>query len=277
MYFVIMSCLTPLSPLQVSILNADFGNQLYQASYGQMVAEQHDAAFYAHFLDAQYRTGKEATMAPPDHEVQGASAIRKYLDPSFLWELLPDSHPDKQTCARGNVTFTKRVFDIKHPDHTAQAYNTNILDFIHPDQGKYDCLVILGFYKNIYPCTTTTKSMWDAIESEIEQAKSMKSYRRDTAAQARDKKNRNTYTHYKFMATHQDDFVSDHRKSPIIFKRTKPKPVPSVKKKPPIDMIIGDTSYNRDNNPDLLLKRLRHKKLQKKGGQGGLFLDGKEI
>jgi hypothetical protein len=274
--------------LSVSILNADFGNQLYQTAFGQMVAEQHDAVFYTHFLDAEslYRTGKESSAVPSTPELEGNAAIRKYLDPIFLWELLPDSHPDKQTCAQGNVTFTKRVYDIKHPDRTKDKYNTDLLDFIHPDQKKHDCLVILGFYRNIYPCARTIKSMWASIESEIEQS-SVSSLYRKTDDQKRAQKNRNIYASYKHMATHQGEFVSTHRPSPIKFKRTKPKPKapPPPKKKvnafntpPQAGHIIGDTSYERDNGADLLLKRLRYKNLQKKQGKkGGLFLDGVDI
>mmetsp|Transcript_641 Transcript_641/g.1476 ORF Transcript_641/g.1476 Transcript_641/m.1476 type:complete len:398 (-) Transcript_641:1299-2492(-) len=265
----------------VSILNADFGNQLYQTAYGQMVAEQHNAAFYAHFLDAHYRTGKESTLEPQEHELEGNAAIRRYLDPIFLWELLPKTHPDKKICASGNVTFTKRVYDIKHPDHTKEQFNTDIMDFIHPEQNKHNCLVIIGFFKNLYPCPITIKNMWDSIESEIEQAKSVKSYRRDSSAEKIMKRNRNTYTRFKYMATHQDEFISNHRPVPILLKRPKRKYVKKTSTfdtSPQVGHIIGDTSYNRDNNADLLLTRLRHKNLQKKNGQkGGLFLDGKEI
>ena len=91
------------------------------------------------------------------------------------------------------------------------------------------------------------------------------------------------------MATHQGEFVSKHRPSPIKFKRSKPKPksnptIPQSKKTnafnapPKVGHILGDTSYERDNNPDLLLKRLRFKNMQKKQGKkGGLFLDGIDI
>jgi hypothetical protein len=270
----------------VSILNADFGNQLYQAAFGQMVAEQHNAVFYTHFLDDHYRTGKETTAVPHTSELEGITAIRKHMDPIFLWELLPNSHPDKLMCGQGNVTFTKRVYDIKHPDRTAAKYNTELVDFIHPDQNKHNCLVILGFYKNIYPCLQTIKSMWASIETELELAKSITSLYRKTDAQKRAKQNRETYASYKHMATHQGEFVSKHRPPAIKFKRTKPKPKPpppkqklSVFETPPkVGHIIGDTSYERDNGPDLLMKRLRFKKLQKKEGRkGGLFLDGVDI
>lgn len=281
---------SPIHVYKVSILNADFGNQLYQTAFGQMVAEQHDAVFYTHFMDSHYRTGKDVTAVPPPFELEGVAAIRKYIDPIFLWELLPDSHPDKQECAQGNVTFTKRVYDIKHPELTNEKFNTNILEFIHPEQNKHNCLVILGFYKNIYPCESSIKSMWGAIEREIELSHSVTaSLHRKTGQKKIDQKHRNTYAAYKQMAAHQGEFISKHRPAAIRFKRTKPKPtppsLPSPKKKTnafnaPVKAghIIGDTSYERDNNPDLLLKRLRFKNLQKKQGKkGGLFLDGIDI
>lgn len=260
-----------------------------------MVAEQHNAVFYAHFLDPHYRTDKDsgdrASAEPHTSELEGIAAIRKYIDPMFLWELLPDTHPDKQTCAAGNVTFTKRVYDIKHPDRTKERYNTDILDFIHPDQQKHNCLVILGFYKNIYPCEESISSMWGSIEREMELSKSVAAAASSSSDRSREskraQKTRHIYASYKHLATHQGDFVSKHRPSPIKFKRTKPKPavgVPLPKKMnafntpPKVGHILGDTSYERDNNPDLLMKRLRYKNLQKKQGKkGGLFLDGMEI
>lgn len=268
------------------------------------MAEQHEAAFYVDFLapDSPYSTGKQVLIEKGGKitpEQEGFAAIRKYLDPIFLWELLPEKHPDKQTCARGNVTFTKRIYDLKHPRRTSELFNTDLLDFVHPEQNKHSCLVVLGFFKNIYPCAATIKTMWDAIDRDIELASSVKSYARDTSSQKRDKRHRNFYTQYKYMAAHQGDFVSLHRPAPIALKRAKRKPSPPpaqgqgqhltsrdskqgqslFETAPAPGHIISDTSYERDNNPDLLLKRMRHKQRLRKQGktQGALFLDGREI
>ena len=242
-----------------------------------MVAEQHNAVFYAHFLDENYRTGREKT------EFKGDDGIRKYISPLLLWELLPDKHPDKEMCIQRNVTFTKRIYDIKHPDRTKMLFNTDIADFMNPDQNDHNCLVILGFYRNLYPCKDTIVSMWAAIESEIEIAKGTKSLHRKTQDQKKAQKQRNLYVAYKNMATSGTKFQS---KLPIKLQRTKPAPqnLISLKKKYSFDSnsrverIIGDTTYNRDNNPDLLLKRLRYKSLMKKEGKkGGLFLNGMDV
>lgn len=255
-----------------------------------MVAEQHDAVFYTHFLDSHYRTDKEsaANTAPQKPEQLGHAAIRKYIDPLFLWELLPDSHPDKLTCSRRNVTFTKRVYDIKHPHRTNEKFNTNLMDFVHSSDGAgSQCLVILGFFKNLYPCEQAVKQMWASLERETEQAKSISTSRTDRQTQLAQKA-RSVYNSYKRIATHQPELVSKHRgaSSGIIYKRKVPKPAaPPPRKKinalhtpPKVGHIIGVTSYERDNGPDLLMKRLRHKKLQKEEGKhSGLFLDGVDI
>lgn len=256
----------------VSILNADFGNQLYQASFGQMVAEQHDAAFYVRFMDEEYRTEKDSGESKP-RELEGFDAIRKHLDPIFLWELLPADHPDRETCSKGNVTFTKRVYDIKHPEQTADQFHLNLMDFA-PQDSAYGCLVILGFYKNLYPCAATTSKMWASLESDVEGG--------HHAADDKSTKFSTIFSTYKYMASHQ----REHKlhTAPIKYQRTKPKPKPKPKrvdafhKEPAPGHIIGDTSYERDNNPDLLLKRLRHRSIEKKQGRkSNLFLDGRDI
>lgn len=142
----------------VSIGHNGFGNQLFQHTFAQNVAQFHGAAMYVTSMDIT-SIGKRI----PQNTVQGAQWATSIVDERLKWDLLPNDHFAKKTCSSKNATFHTRGVDFRSRYRNGTAIRHNLLAFLEPE-GDISCLILVGYFQNkANPCLRNVRDTFKGL------------------------------------------------------------------------------------------------------------------
>lgn len=144
----------------LSIGHNGLGNQFFQHSFAQNVAQHIGASLYLTSMDVT-SIGKRV----PQNTVQGSQWARGIMEPMFQWDALPASHYARQACASKNASFFARAVDFRSKYRNASSVRDDLLEFLDPT-GRIGCLVLVGYFQNkANPCLGNVRRVFSGMAS----------------------------------------------------------------------------------------------------------------
>lgn len=130
-----------------------FGNQLFQYTFGYLMAKSLKATFYADTIALNYTP---ANMLP--HNTGGGSAlIDRILPHEFKYYLLPQDHEHRKLCDAEPEALGDRPHDHRMwiDDDYKKKYSKYFTDLF--TDSKPRCLKIVGFFQTLPYCFDSVK------------------------------------------------------------------------------------------------------------------------